>query len=174
MLSIINLILGGGLLVAGRKLFWLFVGAAGFLTGIQLADRFWQGPELLAIIIGLVIGIIFALLAIFLQGLVIGAAGFLIGGYIDRGLDLIQHVLERVDLSVARSPRTAMLRLLWRRARLGWRGLQFVPRHAGEIDPDVLVRLDTCWAAATGLGLVDVIRGSDFIAWHLHLALDAG
>jgi hypothetical protein len=82
MLSIINLILGALLLVAGRKLFWLFVGAAGFLTGIQLATRFWQGPDLLAIVVGLVIGVIFALLAIVLQGLVIGAAGFLIGGYI--------------------------------------------------------------------------------------------
>jgi hypothetical protein len=82
MLSIINLILGALLLVAGRKLFWLFVGAAGFLTGIQLATRFWQGADLLAIIVGLVIGVIFALLAIVLQGLVIGAAGFLIGGYI--------------------------------------------------------------------------------------------
>ena len=41
MLNVINLILGGALLVAGRKLFWLFVGAAGFVTGIQLATRFW-------------------------------------------------------------------------------------------------------------------------------------
>ena len=82
MLNVINLILGSALLIAGRKLFWLFVGAAGFLTGLQLAPRFWQGPDLLAIIIGLVIGVIFALLAIFLQALVIGIAGFLIGGYI--------------------------------------------------------------------------------------------
>jgi hypothetical protein len=82
MLNVINLVLGGALLLAGRKLFWLFVGAAGFVTGIQLATRFWQGPELLAIVVGLVLGIIFALLAIFLQALVIGIAGFLIGGYI--------------------------------------------------------------------------------------------
>jgi len=82
MLSLINLILGGALLAAGRKLFWLFVGAAGFVTGIQLATRFWQGPDLLALIVGLVIGVIFALLAIFLQALVIGIAGFLIGAYV--------------------------------------------------------------------------------------------
>lgn len=49
MLNLINLILGGALLVAGRKLFWLFVGAAGFVTGIQLATRFWQGSDVLAI-----------------------------------------------------------------------------------------------------------------------------
>lgn len=82
MLNLINLILGGALLIAGRKLFWLFVGAAGFVTGIQLTTRLWQGSDLLAIIVGLVIGVIFALLAIFLQALVIGIAGFLIGGYI--------------------------------------------------------------------------------------------
>src|SRR5512134_2402072 len=82
MLNVISLILGSALLVAGRKLFWLFVGAAGFVTGIQLATRFWQGSDLLAIIVGLVLGVIFALLAIFLQAVVIGIAGFLIGGYI--------------------------------------------------------------------------------------------
>jgi len=82
MLNVIHLALGGALLLAGRKLFWLFVGAAGSLTGIQLATRFWQSPDLLAIIVGLVVGAIFALLAIFLQDLVSGLAGFLIGGYI--------------------------------------------------------------------------------------------
>ena len=82
MLNLINLVLGSALLIAGRRLFWLFVGAAGFVTGIQLATRFWQGPDILAIIVGLVVGVIFALLAIFLQALVIGIAGFLIGGYI--------------------------------------------------------------------------------------------
>lgn len=85
-LNVINLVLGSALLLAGRKLFWLFVGAAGFVTGIQLATRFWQGPGWLAILVGLVIGIIFALLAIFLQALVIGIAGFLLGGYILTGL----------------------------------------------------------------------------------------
>jgi hypothetical protein len=82
MLNVINLLLGGALLLAGRKLFWLFVGAAGFVTGIQLATRFWQGPEWLAIVIGLVIGMIFALLAVFLQAALIAIAGFLTGGYV--------------------------------------------------------------------------------------------
>jgi hypothetical protein len=82
MLSIISIVLGVALLVAGRKLFWLFVGAAGFVAGLQLATQFWQGPELLAIVVGLVVGVIFALLAIFLQGAAIGVAGFLAGGYI--------------------------------------------------------------------------------------------
>ena len=82
MLSIVSLLLGIALLVAGRKLFWLFVGAAGFVAGLQLATQFWRGPEIMAIIIGLVVGVVFALLAIFLQGVAIGVAGFLAGGYV--------------------------------------------------------------------------------------------
>jgi hypothetical protein len=82
MLSLISIILGIALLLAGHRLFWLFVGAAGFVAGLQLATQFWQGPELLAILVGLVVGVIFALLAIFLQGVAIAVAGFLAGGYI--------------------------------------------------------------------------------------------
>ena len=89
MLSGISLILGVALLVAGRKLFWLFVGAAGFVTGIQLATQFWQGSEGLIIIIGLVVGVIFALLAIFLQRIAIAIAGFFAGGYILTALALM-------------------------------------------------------------------------------------
>jgi hypothetical protein len=82
LLNVINLILGGALLVAGRKLFWLFVGAAGFITGVQLATRFSQGPDWLALVIGLILGVIFALLAVFLQAVILWIAGFLAGGYV--------------------------------------------------------------------------------------------
>jgi hypothetical protein len=82
MINLVNAILGSALLVAGRKLFWLFVGAAGFITGMQLATRFTQSSEVMAIIIGLVIGLIFAVMAIFLQRIAIALAGFLAGGYI--------------------------------------------------------------------------------------------
>ena len=58
-----------------------------------------------------------------------GAEQFLIGGHIDRGLDLIRTVLAGMGMSVPRSPRAALLSLLWRRARLRWRGLRFVPRR---------------------------------------------
>ena len=54
-----------------------------------------------------------------------GAEQFLIGGHIDRGRDLIRTMLADLGMSVPRSPRAA-LPLLWRRARLRWRGLHFV------------------------------------------------
>lgn len=81
MIELINILLGGALLLAGRKLFWLFVGAVGFVSGLQLAETFWQGSEELTIIFGLILGILFALLAIFLQTIAIGIAGFFAGGF---------------------------------------------------------------------------------------------
>jgi hypothetical protein len=82
MLNLINLVLGAALLLAGRKLFWLFIGIVGFITGVQLAARFWGGPEWTAIVIGIVVGLLFALLAVFIEALAIGIAGFLVGGFV--------------------------------------------------------------------------------------------
>jgi hypothetical protein len=81
-LNLINLIVGAVLLVAGRKLFWLLVGAIGFAIGVMLATRFFNGNELTMILAGLVLGLIFALLAVFLESIAIGIAGFLGGGYV--------------------------------------------------------------------------------------------
>src|SRR5512142_2581768 len=81
-ISIFDLILGAILLVAGRRLFWLMVGAIGFVIGVMLATRFFHGSEVTMILAGLVLGIIFALLAIFLESVAIGIAGFLGGGYV--------------------------------------------------------------------------------------------
>jgi eukaryotic-like serine/threonine-protein kinase len=83
-------------------------------------------------------------------------------------------MLVNVGMAVPRSPRAAMLPLLWRRARLRWRGLHFVSRDVNDIDADTLLRLDTCWSATTGLLLVDMINSVAFSARHLLLALDAG
>ena len=80
MLTVVNLILGAGLLLAGRKLFWLFVAAVGFLAGAQLALRSWDGSEWTALEVGLVLGLIFAVLALFFKSLAIGVAGFIGGG----------------------------------------------------------------------------------------------
>lgn len=82
MLDLVSGILGAALLVAGRKLFWLFIGALGFLTGIQVTAAIWQGPEWLLLVVGLIVGVVFAALATFVQALAIGAAGFLSGGYV--------------------------------------------------------------------------------------------
>ena len=103
------------------------------------------------------------------------AEQFLIGGHIDRGLDVIRTVLAaRPDASGARAARRRWRRWSVRRAQLRWRGLDFVERAEDRVGADDLLRIDTCWSVVTGLMMVDNIRAADFQTRHLLLALDAG
>jgi hypothetical protein len=78
-----SMILGILLLFFGRRLFWLFVGVAGFIAGLTLVPQFISGQSELAILlIAIIAGIIGAFLAIMLEGLAILIAGFLAGGYL--------------------------------------------------------------------------------------------
>lgn len=81
----INAFLGASLLIWGRKLFWLFVAAAGFLTGWQVAQAITHN-ELVGILVGIFFAIGGALLAMFLKTIAIGVAGFLMGGWVLAGL----------------------------------------------------------------------------------------
>ncbi len=98
----------------------------------------------------------------------------LMGGHIDRGLEVIGTVLPVVGMRLARGPRRAIGSILLRRAALAWRGLEFEPRDAGRIPRSDLLRIDTCWAITTGLLLVDTLRAASFQLRHLRIALDAG
>jgi hypothetical protein len=82
---IVNTLLGASLLIWGRKLFWLFIAAAGFLTGWQIAQAITQN-QWVGIIVGIFFAIGGALLAVFLKTLAIGVAGFLMGGWVLSGL----------------------------------------------------------------------------------------
>ena len=86
MMILVNFLLGVALLVSGRKLFWLFVAAAGFMTGLQVAARTIGGPEWVGIAIGILFAIGAALLAVFLKTVAIGVAGFLMGGSVLTGI----------------------------------------------------------------------------------------
>ena len=77
------LLVGVVLLLFGRKLFWLFVGVAGFVAGVEAARYiFPHQTELFTMIVALVLGLLGALLAIFLQKLAVAIGGFLAGGYL--------------------------------------------------------------------------------------------
>ncbi len=102
------------------------------------------------------------------------AEQFLVGGHIDRGLQVIQSVLSAVGLRLPPGPRSALVSLLLRRAQLRLRGLDFRERPAAAVPDETLLRIDTCWSVTTGLALVDAVRASHFQTRHLLLALDAG
>lgn len=80
-LPIISLLVGVALLFFGRKLFWLLVAALGFAIGLQLAPYLSHNPPLwLSLLLSLGLGLLGALLAVMLQKLAVGIAGFLVGG----------------------------------------------------------------------------------------------
>jgi MFS family permease len=82
-MAIPQIIAGILALTLGRKLFWLFVGVVGFVVGITLAPQFLPAePAWLTLVIAIAIGLLGALLAVFVQTVAIALAGFIGGGYI--------------------------------------------------------------------------------------------
>jgi serine/threonine protein kinase len=95
-------------------------------------------------------------------------------GHVDEGLPVLRRVLGRVGFRYLETPLASFLSLLFHRLRIHLRGLNFRERDASEIAPDRLIRIDTCWSVSMGLAMIDTIRGRDFQARHLLLALEAG
>jgi hypothetical protein len=80
-IPIFSVLIGVVVLFFGRKLFWLCVAAIGFAAGVELAPRLVHEPSaLLSLTIALFLGVIGALLALFLQKIAIAVLGFLAGG----------------------------------------------------------------------------------------------
>jgi hypothetical protein len=98
---------------------------------------------------------------------------FLISGHVDEGLAVLRGVLAAVGLTMPASPGRAVWSLLCRRAQLRLRGLGFRPRP-GPLPPGQAARIDVCWSAAVGLGVVDYLSGAYFQTRGLLLALAAG
>jgi hypothetical protein len=85
--------IGAALIVAGRRLFWLFVGAVGFFAFSRLAREYLGSEHPDWVLIGSAIaGIAGAIFAIFLQKVAVGLAGAAMGVY---ALDQVfRHSME--------------------------------------------------------------------------------
>ena len=85
--AIVGVLIGVVILLFGRKLFWLCVAAVGFALGVEVAPHLVHEPSpVLALVIALVLGLVGALLALFLQKVAIAVLGFLAGGYLANGM----------------------------------------------------------------------------------------
>src|SRR5437016_13594969 len=79
--AIVGALIGVVILLFGRKLFWLCVAAVGFAAGVEIAPHLVNEPSpLLALTVALILGVLGALLALFLQKVAIAVLGFLAGG----------------------------------------------------------------------------------------------
>ena len=86
-MTLLQLLIGGLLLILGRKLFWLFVACLGFVIALRVSTDLLVGqPDWIRLLVAIVIGALGALLAVFLQRLAIAVAGFLAGAYLVEAL----------------------------------------------------------------------------------------
>ncbi|MDX1687000.1 MAG: hypothetical protein R3248_03370 [Candidatus Promineifilaceae bacterium] len=81
-MSLIQAVVGFVSLFFGRLLFWLFVGAAGFVVGFELALAFLGDQAIwLVLLVALIAGVLGSIVATFAQRLAVAIAGFVAGGY---------------------------------------------------------------------------------------------
>ncbi len=102
------------------------------------------------------------------------ALQFLSTGHLDEGHAQLSAVLKAVGMTLPDTPRGAIVSLVLNRIKIRLRGLHFRPRDSSEVSAEDLTRIEVCWTAANGLGMIDPIRSSDFQARSLLLALRAG
>jgi len=89
---VVRLLAGVSLLTLGRKLYWLFVGAVGFVAAFFVVEQFFPlQPEWATLLVALLAGILGVFLAIFLQHTAIFLGGFLAGGYLVANLTAMMN-----------------------------------------------------------------------------------
>jgi hypothetical protein len=86
-MHIYNILAGVILLLFGRKLFWLFLGIAGFLIGMKMAPMFFgDEPRWIQLSIAVGMGCLGAIVAILAQRLAFALGGFFAGMYLALGV----------------------------------------------------------------------------------------
>ncbi len=95
-------------------------------------------------------------------------------GYVDRGMARFQDVLGELGVPVPASEKAALRTAIWLRLKLVARGLHFQGRAEGDIDNDVLERLDALWGVTTSLGMLKPMSSDVFQLRHLLEALTVG
>lgn len=99
------------------------------------------------------------------------AAALLNTGDAARGIPLLRELLSEVGVSWPSGALASVARILAAKAKISWLRGRFVegPTEAGD-----RLRLDVLHAAATGLGLIDPVRGATLQNEHTVFALRAG
>lgn len=102
------------------------------------------------------------------------AEQLLLSGELNRGLAVVEQVLDALGMRKTVGGTRALPWLLAGRAWLRFRGFSHTSRTEKELSREQLAKLDASWIVSRSLGLVDPIRGAEFQTRHLNLALRAG
>ena len=104
----------------------------------------------------------------------LAADNWLRSGHIRRGVARLSEVFSEIGAPYARTRAGAMASFVVHRTRLRMRGLGYKTRSRDSVSPHALSRIDTLYAAATSLGLIDHLRGAVVQNRHLLTALQLG
>jgi Domain of unknown function (DUF4203) len=81
--QIVEIVAGLLLLLAGRRLFWLFIAIIGFVVGAEVARELLASQsDWIVWVLGAAAGIVGAVVAVFFQRLAFALAGFYAGSYL--------------------------------------------------------------------------------------------
>ena len=96
------LIAGILLLLLGRRIFWIYVGAVGFVVGFNVAKSYFpSGSDTLVLGAAAALGVLGIVLSIFFQKVAISSSGFLAGAYIAREVCFRLNLLPSDQLWIA-------------------------------------------------------------------------
>ncbi len=105
-------------------------------------------------------------------------------GKIGEGMARLDEILAEAGMAMARTPQAAVARMAWAQARLWWRRRRPAGPGAdaagaaratgGGAAAGTDERIAACWTAAVGLSTIDTVRGAEYQARLLRLALDRG
>lgn len=104
----------------------------------------------------------------------VAAEHYLRGGHFDEGASLMRRVLIATGVPYPSSALVAFGTTMVLKTKLSFRGMRFRARHVSEIPREELARIDACWSAGLGFGLIDRTRTAAFQARYMLLALAAG
>ncbi len=95
-------------------------------------------------------------------------------GRLVEGMEAMREVMRAIGWHPAKSRSGILAALVWQRVRLLLRGLGYTPRKPTEVPAQELARIDTLYAAASALGMIDNLLGAYVQTRHLRMALAVG
>jgi eukaryotic-like serine/threonine-protein kinase len=98
----------------------------------------------------------------------------LASGHIDAGLEVLDGLLREVGMRPPKTSLSFVGAILSGRLALKRKSSGFERKAESEIDPEVLLRVDTCWAAAVPLGLINPKLSMYHSLRHTRLAIAVG
>lgn len=102
MWTLLQIMVGGALLLWGRRLYWLLAGGAGFMVGLFVANLLLrEQSDTVILVVASAFGVLGAVLAVVAQKAIVGLVGFVAGGLGSLALLQALNISLELALSIA-------------------------------------------------------------------------